>query len=310
VDAWAALAPAPLVRERDWSATWTGKEVIFWGGLDGDGTATADGVALDTAAMTWRLVPGAPLVGRTGHAAAYGGGRLWVWGGVGADEGMRNDGAAFDPSAGTWQVLPAAPLSPRSHATMVWTGDGLLVWGGRGHADAGADTPTLVDGARYRPGEGWTRIADAPTAYAGAPAVLWTGASSCPNERACAKLLVWGTPAPGLHLRDGYLYDLATDTWSELPNLLSQTRRDAVALWTGEHAVVWGGVDWRGAPARRDGFIYEPVSERWVQIPRLPLDTEPGATVVLMGDALLVVGDAGGGRYPLREPIERLAASP
>jgi hypothetical protein len=161
------------------------------------------------------------------------------------------------------------------------------VWGGRDGDDAG---PSLTDGALLDlPTGTWRSITAAPVAFMGSPAAVWAG----------SRLLVWGRPHAGLHLRDGYAWDPSADTWEELPDLLSQVRFDAEGGWSGDVAAVWGGVDWRGQPRRLDGFAFHPATRRWAQIPALPTDPGTDASAVVVRDELVVVGSAGGARYAL-----------
>jgi hypothetical protein len=94
------------------------------------------------------------------------------------------------------------------------------------------------------------------------------------------------------------------DTWTRLPLLLNQTRSDGLGLWTGTHAVVWGGIDWRGEERRTDGYVYDPETEGWSQIPARPGDPGAEPSVVWTGDDLIVwSGIDEGYRYPLAEHI-------
>lgn len=51
-DRWTSLPPPPGRHREGWSATWTGAEVIFWGGTEpGNGFPAPDGVALAAEAL-------------------------------------------------------------------------------------------------------------------------------------------------------------------------------------------------------------------------------------------------------------------
>jgi hypothetical protein len=327
VDAWASLPAAPIQRTAGWTATWTGREVLYWGGLDDAGAPTADGAALDPDAARWRRIPPSPLSPRTGHSATWGGGRLWVFGGRDDTGRLLGDGASFDPATQTWEPLPPGPLAGRVAPTLAWfdadadadadaeadaeaddDADGdpaddpageLIVWGGLdGREDVRGDA-SRTDGARYRPGDGWQPMTSAPVPLRRLPATAWTGVEACPETGACGNLHVWGRPAAALSERDGYTYDAFRDEWSELPLLLGQTRSDAIGLWTGQITIVFGGRDQFDRVWRSDGFIFDANSERWRQIPRLPRDLGPQPIVLWTGEELLVWGDGAGVRLPL-----------
>jgi hypothetical protein len=339
VDAWASLPAAPEDRTAGWSATWTGEEVLYWGGLDSRGRPTADGLALDPDGFRWRRLPAAPIAARSHHSAVWGGGRLWVFGGRDARGQPLADGAAYDPATGTWEWLPSAPLGGRTDATLAWVPDpvasrdcdggvepgtcrpvspgadaerrtgSLLVWGGLDGAEDARDGAGLMDGARYRLGDGWVRIAPAPVPLRGRAATAWTGAAAWPGAPPCDQpipchlLLAWGRPAVTLSERDGYAYDVRRDRWERLPLLLGQTRSDAAAAWSGEAIIVFGGRDQFDRTWRADGYFFAPGTYRWRQIPRLLLDVGPRPVVAWTGEELLVWGAGVGARLPL-DPAE------
>ncbi len=88
---WTTLAPAPIEGREDHTATWTGTELIVWGGSAYERAPLPDSGELLT---------------------------------------FRDDGAAYDPAAGTWRAVAPAPVPARSGHTAVWTGTEVIVWGG------------------------------------------------------------------------------------------------------------------------------------------------------------------------------------
>jgi hypothetical protein len=72
-------------------ATWTGEELLVWGGPIG-------GAALDPRTGRWRPLPAAPLAPRDRHVAVgLGGGRAFVWGGCCKGSRQLADGAVYRP---------------------------------------------------------------------------------------------------------------------------------------------------------------------------------------------------------------------
>ena len=220
-----------------YTAVWTGREMVVWGGLfsDGGGYHYLDtGGRYDPATDTWAptSTTGAPS-GRWDHTAVWTGSVMVVWGGYfydGADHYL-NTGGRYDPSTDTWTATSTvgAP-SERSGHTAVWTGSVMVIWGG-GYINA-FDT-----GGRYDPAtDTWTptSTAWAPSARYGHSAV-WTG----------REMVVWG----GLFYDDdehfldtGGRYDPATDTWMATSTLGAPSARYLhTAVWTGSEMVVWGG---------------------------------------------------------------------
>jgi len=259
-DTWQALsrtgAPSPRSSH---TATWTGTQMLVWGGQGPDRAVLGDGARYDPATDTWRPISGvAAPSARGGHLAVWTGAELLIWGG-GTGTGPRGDGAAYNPTTDTWRRLPVAGAPPsRTEQTGVWTGGALLVWG------RALDGGELVsDGDQYDPlTDQWTPLADdgAPSPRIGHTAVS-TG----------TEMLVWGgygeyVPRPtGLHdgarfltwLSDGATYQPATDTWTPLPRLgAPYPRAHHTAVWTGSEMLIWGGAVETGE--LRAGAVYAP----------------------------------------------------
>lgn len=100
----------------NFSAVWTGKEMLIWGGVSDRSSRDLDNF----------------------------------------DKVFLNDGARFDPAKGAWQPTsaPGSP-SGREHAIGLWTGSEMIIFGGSGEGNKGsrydpaldAWTPTSFDGA-------------------------------------------------------------------------------------------------------------------------------------------------------------------
>jgi hypothetical protein len=168
----------------------------------------------DPARNAWLTVSAerTPLSPRSHYAAALAGGRLLVWGGWLHKTGVLGDGALLDVARKSWRKMSAtgAP-SPRLEPTAVaWTGSRLLVWGGRQATTTPGSVHLLGDGALYDPAtDRWRPMSavNAPSPRTEAT-VAWTG----------RKLVVvgGGSQVGGPPLRDGGIYDPATDRWTRL----------------------------------------------------------------------------------------------
>ena len=123
------------------------------------------------------------------------------------------------------------PLARYDH-TAIWTGTELIIWGGR---RVGQE---FNDGARYDPAtDTWTSMStiNAPEAR-NQHRAIWDG----------KRMIVWGgrTDTASSWLKDGAIYDPATDVWSPLPaqNAPDPSRSSFVpasVVWTGTDTFVW-----------------------------------------------------------------------
>ncbi|MFB3105261.1 MAG: Ig-like domain-containing protein, partial [Pseudomonadales bacterium] len=192
------------------TATWTGTELIVWGGIKGDGTSY-NNRRYDPALDQWGFVTpvGAPSP-RMGHTATWTGTEMIVWGGrgEGASE-FYDDGARYDPATDSWTPMSIvdAPTARNGH-TAVWAGTELIVWaGGR---DQNARTLT---GGRYDPStDTWT-----PMSTINAPARRYKHHAVFDGQR----MIVWGGEVDDggvpIWVSDGAVYDPVIDVWTPLP---------------------------------------------------------------------------------------------
>ncbi len=229
-DRWTELA-----RGHGGFVTWTGREVIAWGG-GCCGDFLRDGVSYNPATGRWRKLPRSPLAGDQGPEGVWTGTEMLLFVGDIDDLGKPwparlARAAAYNPQTNSWRRI-ALPPRWRWGAPHVWDGHELLVVGGR----AGAHRGTLqADGIAYDPAtDRWRRLSAMPSAREGGPAV-WTG----------QRLLLWGGHRGGGHLtRQALAYDPAADRWSTLPSAPIRGRFTASAAWTGRDLVVWGSGPW------------------------------------------------------------------
>ena len=280
---WTALSASnqPAARYAH-TATWTGSEMIVWGGsashyfTNGQNVTPRpnglDGGRYNPVTNTWTTIPigasGEPSANRMNHTAVWTGTQMIVWGGDGSCT-MLQDGGVYTPATNTWQYLPGTDANVpgyRGQHTAVWTGTQMLIWGG-------GNAPMYGDGGLYNPATNtWTRIEGGNYAVAGISqpnqaqarflhTAVWTG----------SQLVVWGGtrycggcgPAvlcsDSSHLLgDGGMYNPATNTWSYIPSTLAAspgTRSGQTVVWTGTQMIVWGG---QRVTSLADGGVYYP----------------------------------------------------
>jgi N-acetylneuraminic acid mutarotase len=311
---WRELPPAPLTPRTGVAATWTGRELIVWGGYDhlsmdtGGLHVAGDGAAYDPARQAWRRLPPAPLSARADATAVWTGGEVLVVGGVPAvrtDRGRGfTDGAAYDPAHNTWRRLAPGP-QPRGSLMvqhLVWTGTRLLVWSDW-RQTLRSESVTLTNGERgtevesrdgsdvwaYDPAaDHWAVLPPAPGQPAlGGAVLVWTGREV---------LSVTGRPyeGPVLDRDPGARYDPARNHWRGLADAPLDTAGLTAGPWTGAALLVWNGTSERsGDPATDfgpgDGAAWDPRADRWVRLPRSLLGGY-GGVAVWTGRAALVWG--------------------
>jgi N-acetylneuraminic acid mutarotase len=296
-DNWTAISTTSRPSARfDYSAVFTGTEMIIWGGRDCVGsflcteTNYNDGARYNVAANAWTPInlAGAPFR-RFGHSAVWSGTEMIVWGGQYAEGFLDlvrsnfNNGARYNAAANTWSpITQTATPTARFGQSAVWAGNRMVVWGG-------TDGTNLFDsGARYFPtANAWSNMTSTarPVARTGHTAI-WSG-----NE-----MIVWG----GFNefLRDlGGRYHATNDVWTPTPPTGEHSeRRGHTAIWTGNEVLVWGGFD--GERYLNTGGRYVPSLNSWTPI------TTNGApegrvthTAVWTGTEMIVWGGVGTGAY-------------
>lgn len=202
---------APRARHR---ATWTGTEMIVFGGADTFPMTNGVRYAPATNSWTATATTGEPSA-RFDHVQVWTGTELLVYGGAPGDSGGR-----YDPTADAWS--PIATGGPGG-AVGVWTGTELLVFG----AWLGRYDPT---NDRWTTGATSGFIGNANTA-------VWTGTFAIVMNNGAAAA-----------------YDPTTNTWTAIPlgpypgpaNAAPRT-----AAWVDGHVIAAGGgqTTWLG-PAR------------------------------------------------------------
>jgi N-acetylneuraminic acid mutarotase len=292
-DAWRRIAPSPLSPRSGQAAVWTGEEMIIWGGEGGEESIQgpdpvpplADGASYDPVTDSWRSIAPSPLSTGAGSTVVWAGGEMLVWGGhtdVGQATGAVSEGAAYDAVGDRWRVLPPAPISARVGALSVWTGRELVVWGGR---TADEHKLALTDGAAYSPEKNeWRTLAPSPVAVRFGAAAVWTGD---------VMLVGGGSNGGGVDppelMDEGFVYDPETDRW-DATSAMGRPSVGPTVVWTGDHAIVWGGELPPDSGFTARGAAYDPSSDEWRALPRSGLRGRAFHTAVWTGSAMIVWG--------------------
>ena len=253
---WSSIAPLPVSAARILhTATWTGSEMIIWGGHNSNGE-------LDNG---WRYYPStnrwAPTSmtnapqRREAHTAVWTGREMIIWGG----DGSCCTAGRYDPTTDHWTSVAYqnSPSRRYSH-TAIWTGSEMIVWGGSEIFNFNLNT-----GGRYNPRtDTWrpTTTINAPKKRVGHTAV-WTG----------REMIIWSGTDPHMPPfyddpgNTGGKYDPITDTWT--PTSLSgapESRFSHTAVWSGREMIVWGGQSGERYDYLSSGGRYDPINDSWI----------------------------------------------
>jgi N-acetylneuraminic acid mutarotase len=262
---------APSIRGQ-YSAVWTGSEMIVWGGTDGSYLNTGSRYNPTTNSWTATTTTGAPSA-RIYNAFVWTGNEMIIWGGY--DGGHINSGGRYNPVTNAWSTTTTtgAPAGRESNPG-VWMGDRMFVWGGYNGSQ-------LNSGGIYNPiANSWTS-----TTTTGAPsersahASIWSG----------SQIIIWGGYSGGV-VNTGGLYNPSSNTWSPTTTTgAPETREFPAGVWTGKEMIIWGGEG--GSGFLNSGGRYNPVTNTWsattttstLSIRKSALTGWTGAQLVLWG---------------------------
>jgi N-acetylneuraminic acid mutarotase len=260
-DSWAWTSTGANLPEsrRDFTAVWTGAEMIVWGGVRSAVSSfmnTGGRYSPTTDTWTTTSTVGAPS-SRSSHKAVWTGTEMIVWGGTDAATPL-NTGGRYAPLTDTWTATSVGanvPAKRYSH-TAVWTDKEMIVWGGNDNSGVFMNT-----GGRYDPlTDAWTPTSVGP----GVPAVrerhsaVWNG----------TEMIVWGGNSKigslAVLVNTGGRYAPSTDSWTptSVNAGVPATRLEHTAVWTGDEMIVWGGI--AGSSAKTNtGGRYNPATDAW-----------------------------------------------
>lgn len=267
--AWTKAPPPPSPMAGGAEMVWSNPpgqpgRLLIWG-ASSCRVQNGTGMRYRPSTHTWSWMRKSPLRTRQGFRMIWTGTRMVVWGGYDCATGSQEfkDGASYDPVSNTWELLPSASsgVHPRRNHVLTWGAPSypqLFLFGGE--YTAPTSTSALRDGAAYNPATGrWTLIQPPPDSVYFPPRLnatqFWAG----------DRLWIWGGWLWGhqvnQELDSGATYSPASG-WEQLPSGGPSPRTDAVGVWTGGEAIIWGGqVETKSPPGVRplgDGKIFTP----------------------------------------------------
>jgi len=277
---------SPGFFRQDYSAVWTGSEMLVWGGYNNQPVNT--GIKYNPATDTWSSFGAAsPPEARYQHGAVWTGSRMIIWGGKNAAGSNLVTGSRYNPANDTWTPTSTTNAPTGLRPSSVWTGSRMLTWTGNGLQFRGYDPV----------GDAWsfTAFVNLNQTF---DSVVWTG----------ARMIVWGGLLGGSNPLDtGWRYDVASDSWTPTSALNPLSAREGhSAVWTGNLMIIWGGRTTGFAATQiQTGARYDPLTDSWTPISEInsPFARSghsavwTGTTMVIWGSGTVASND--GGRYNL-----------
>ncbi len=291
-DAWSDRALPPLEAWRDYTAVWSGQELLVWGGGQVNTQSWSGPVLSPFSNAGYRYNPvgdsWAPMAltpaYRTGASLVWTGSELLLWGGLSAPATPYPlaSGARYNPMTGKWRPISSrgAPTARREQRA-VWTGKHMVVWGGYSGYNRRTDT-YLNTGARYDPAADlWLPmetngaphgVVDFSMVWSGKEVIVFGGSyySTRPNPTDPGFL------SPDYYVSNGGRYDPEKDSWTSMSTVGAASPRSLhAAVWANDEMIVWGGagptwsppiiaprLNWltNGARYRPDQNLWRPMS--------------------------------------------------
>lgn len=202
----------------------------------------------------------------------------------------------------SWTRHPGGPVTGMTAVTEVWAGTELVVWGW----SATGPGPVAAALAGWSPSSGIWRALPRPADW-------WKATLVVADDRLLA---LFGSRGPigeaGTHEVDAAAYELVLPDggWRAIAPPPIPGRVDAIAVWTGDEVLVWGGAHpGEDAAGRTDGAAYDPATGRWRVLPASPIPGGPGPAV-WSGSELLVWGGLRSPESSVQPTAEGVAYDP
>ncbi len=285
---WLQLTSPELAGRGDHSATWTGDELLVFGGRPDPGVHRLISLRVESDGVTIEVLPPGPLGGRAEHTAVWTGTELVVLGGARTRPSYassyqpapaESDVAAYNPATRTWRALPVPPIALALKRVAVWTGRQVVAIGQA--SSGGLPAAAALDLASGT----WTTLPEPPIGLYPAPVGVWTGApGAAADEAGTGVVLVWGGQRGG----PAAAYDPQAGTWRELAPAPDDLRpfNYPVALWAGGRMLVIGRPFGSTAPTA----LSVTANGTWGRLPRSPLTWATRYQAAWTGDAIYLVG--------------------
>jgi hypothetical protein len=248
-DSWRILPRSPLAGRAGATGSWTGKELLIFGG--GNGQAMyADGAAFDPRKRSWRVIAAMPLMPGlrlTFTTAIYADGQLLVWSTSQGTQGTYGELYSYSPDTNLWSLIPPSAAALPAVYQVVSGTDMVYVRGAPFVCGFLCPWSPPITASFDPTSKVWTRVPTDPLEYGGG-SLTWTGAAIFElNETAV------GTGAP---IGGADTYDPISHTWFRLPTAPFVCSGDS-PVWTDFGAIVLCSWMAPGTPSTAAGLDFE-----------------------------------------------------
>lgn len=272
------------------NARWTGDRLIVFDSF------MSGGYSYDPVTDTWQVLPpvsdglyrtGSPFVEWTGKYYI-------VWGGMIGYPNLTNMGSRYDPVTNQWTTMSTTNAPAPAYMDGPDTGWTSAVWTGQYFA---VIPPGGGQGGLYDPNtDTWTPIVNDPIANPAAPGDRWVYTLNWTGS----ELMLWGGYTSGFFTSRGSLYNISTQTWTDIsvgaPG--ARWRHSAVTL-PGNKVFVFGGEFW-GSYCTNTGAILDVTTRQWKSSSLVNAPTgRCVANATLVGNKVMIYGGTDGTRTPV-----------
>ena len=200
-----------------------------------------------------------PSGGRAAACACSLNGKGYVFSGRDEKGHYLNDLWCYEPETDSWTCLGKAPMTPRVNATITAYGDKLYAGLGYSSLRAYNDTAYQRDWWEYSPSSGeWKRLADFPNANTVAALSFAIG------DKLYA---IYGF---GYNFtRDICRYDVASDSWEELPDHPDRPNRNFGGRGTWLNGLYYYGTGY-ATYSMNHWYVSDIVTEKWERCSPVP----------------------------------------
>lgn len=249
---WTTVADYPIPVFDNAMAAGDGGAVYSVGGVSSNGAVLARAYSYDPDAAAWTRLPDMQ-VGREAPHAAVLDGKLYVAGGWQDDGSATPSMEVYDPATGTWSTGPSMPTGIAGGAVAVLDNRMFVVGGCTDSITCDTAAVEAFDPVADR----WEPVAAYPQP------VSAEGCGAIAGKLYCAG--GYSDAAGGI--RDGYVYDPATNHWSQTAGMPYGDQFSAAYSAADGRLLMVGGVIRNGGLITNQGWAYDPASNTWSSLP-------------------------------------------